>query len=244
MPSVSNPFPQDSHASPVTLVIEDDPAQREALVTFLNLEGIRATGVASLQQAEQWLSGRSCDILILDLGLPDGDGLDWIGRRPELADTGIVMVTARGLPEERIQGIRRGADSYLVKPVNLEELTGIVRNLLRRLTRDRPQHLWSVDPLSWTLTAPNGMDVQLTRSETLVLSVLSQHTGQGTSRDSLISGLGHNPRVYDWRRMEILIRRLRSKVHEAAALELPLRTIYGFGYAFTEPLHIKEGKAA
>lgn len=224
--------------APYTLVVEDDPDQREAIVTFLNLEGIAADGVGSLGLAERWITIHRLDILVMDLGLPDGDGLEWISRQPELQTKGVIITTARGLPEERVKGVRTGVDSYLVKPIHLEELAAVVQNLYRRLNNAKDPVGWTLDGLGWDLVAPNGDKVKLTRSETLVLSVLSDCGGAGASRDALITGLGHKPDLYDWRRMEILVRRLRGKVEQTLGIPLPLRTVHGYGYAFTEPLHV------
>lgn len=232
--------------APYTLVIEDDPDQREAIVTFLNLEGIAADGVGSLSLAERWLSIHRLDILVMDLGLPDGDGLEWIARQPDLETKGVIVTTARGLPEERVKGVKTGVDSYLVKPIHLEELTAVVQNLYRRLNKSKEPEGWTLDALGWDLVAPNGDKVKLTRSETLVLNVLSDCGGTGASRDALIKGLGHKPELYDWRRMEILVRRLRGKVEQTLGIPLPLRTVHGYGYAFTEPIVVssvtKEGR--
>ena len=234
---MQSPSPKPPQA-PYTLVVEDDPDQREAIVTFLNLEGIAADGVGSLGLAERWLSIHRLDILVMDLGLPDGDGLDWIAQQSDLKDKGVIVTTARGLPEERVKGVKTGVDSYLVKPIHLEELTAVVQNLYRRLIKPQQEEGWVLDVLGWELIAPNRERLRLTRSETLVLNVLGGCGGAGASRDALVAGLGHNPDLYDWRRMEILVRRLRGKVEQNLKIPLPLRTVHGFGYAFTEPLTI------
>jgi two-component system OmpR family response regulator len=232
------PTPQ----APYTLVVEDDPNQREAIVTFLNLEGIAADGVGSLKIAERWLAIHRLDVLIIDLGLPDGDGLEWIANFSDLRTKGIIVTTARGRPEERLLGVRAGVDSYLVKPIHLEELTAVVRNVYRRISKPDEQQGWTLDILAWDLTAPNRTMIKLSRSETLVLNVLAQCGGSGASREALIKGLGQNPEIYDWRRMEILVRRLRGKIEQRLGIPLPLRTIHGYGYAFNEPLLITSGE--
>jgi DNA-binding response OmpR family regulator len=223
-------------SAPYTLVVEDDPAQLEATVTFLRLEGIAADGVASLGLAQSWLGAHPVDILVIDLGLPDGDGLQWLSEQSAIKTKGIIITTARGRPQERVLGAKAGVDSYLVKPINLEELAAVVQNLYRRITDPWGRQSWGLDVLGWQLIAPNHARVTLTRNETLVLHTLSTHGGEGASRAALIKGLGSDPNVYDWRRMEILVRRLRAKVERTLEMPMPLRTIHGHGYAFTEPL--------
>ncbi|MEB3224167.1 MAG: winged helix-turn-helix domain-containing protein, partial [Candidatus Sericytochromatia bacterium] len=130
-----------------------------------------------------------------------------------------------------------GADLYLVKPVALEELCLLIKNLMSRLGEATTSHReWVLNKLSWTLQAPNGSQVELTRSEMTLLSELATADGQAVSRDQIVRQLGHQPETYDWRRMEIMARRLRNKVSDTMGCELPLKTVHRFGYAFVDYL--------
>lgn len=220
------------------LVIEDEPDLLEATVTYLQLEGFHVAGVASLGAADDWVRTNSFDILVLDLGLPDGDGLAWLAARPRWQDKGIVITTARGDEHERIHGIKVGADLYLVKPVSLEELSSLLTNLSRRL-QGKSQPCWVLSPLDWTLHSPVGQLVKLTHSELTVLRRLADQPGQTVTRQLLAADLGHDPELYDYRRMEVLIRRLRTKVREVTGLELPLQTAHRLGYAFAALLQTR-----
>jgi len=173
-----------------------------------------------------------CDVLVLDLGLPDGDGREWLAARPDLRARGVIGTTARGDSGDRIAGARAGADAYLVKPVALEELTTLIGNLMRRV-RPTGAGGWSVDAVTWTLRAPSGGTVELTRSEFGLLDALAKRAGAAVRRNDLIHALGHDPSYYDARRMEVLVRRLRSKVQETLSISLPLKTVHGHGYALT-----------
>ena len=219
------------------LVIEDEAALLEALVTYLNIEGYAADGVGSLHAASHWMKTHQFDVLILDLGLPDGDGLKWLNERETLRNKGIIITTARGEDAQRIEGIKVGADIYLVKPIQLEELASLLSNLMKRLSSDTPA-AWMLNRVNWSLQAPSGLAMKLTHSESLLLHKISLHSGQAISRQDLVKSLGHDPETYDFRRMEILIRRLRKKTKETLGNELPLETVHKIGYAFTAAIQI------
>jgi DNA-binding response OmpR family regulator len=218
------------------LIVEDELDLREAIVSFLQLEGFAAHGVANLQQASSWMAHNSHDILVLDLGLPDGDGLEWLQNQPSLRQRGVIITTARGLSKERIAGIKAGADAYFVKPVQLEELAALCGNLLQRL--HQTSEFWALHTTHWTLQCPQGMSLKLTRSEHLVLHRIAQNPGEPVDRNELILQLGKNPEHYDLRRLEVLIRRLRTKTQDMLQQPLPLTTVHKQGYAFTAPIKL------
>lgn len=222
------------------LVIEDEADLREATVAYLQLEGFKAVGVGSLAAAERLLAAQAFELLVLDLGLPDGDAVVWLQQRSDLRDKGIIMTTARGERCARITGVQAGADCYLVKPVDLDELVGLARNLLRRLRRDGPV-TWVLDTVKWTLQAPETISLKLTHSELVILTALARRVGAPVTRDELATALGHNPMFYDPRRLEILVRRLRGKGNDTLGYPLPLETVHAQGYAFTAPMAVMGG---
>jgi DNA-binding response OmpR family regulator len=227
------------------LIIEDEPDLCEAMASFLALDGYSAHGVGSTMAGEEWLRKNVVDIVILDVGLPDGDGIAWLKDNPVMRGKGLIVTTARGELDDRLRGHAIGADAYLVKPVEFAELRLVVRNIANRLAPTRPAGSadWRLDTVTWTLKARNGKTVRLSRSEAVLLNALAADPGETVGRDSLIRALGQSPTAYDPRRMEILVRRLRNKVKTEIGDDLPLTTVHGLGYAFTAAIALSDASA-
>jgi two-component system response regulator PhoP len=218
--------------APSVLLVEDEPDLRDAVVNFLRLDGIKVVDVGSLGEALSSLEQQQFDVILLDLGLPDGDGLELLQQRKDFKETGLIITSARISKEHRLKGIRCGADAYFVKPFDLEELSLQVRNLTRRVRRQQSGY-WRLDEVHWSLVTPMGLAVKLTQSEIRFLKPLMGAAGVPVDRQVLVTSLGHKPDYYDARRMEIMVRRLRKKIDQIGSEALPLQTVYGFGFAFT-----------
>lgn len=219
------------------LIVEDETDLREALCAILNLEGFSAQGVGSIAEYRQWRKTDHCDLLVLDRILPDGDGLDLLKEHRQTDLTPTLIITCEGQTADKIAGMSADADYYLVKPIVTDELIAILRRLSRRIHADPfAQHTWVLDSVRWQLKAPLGSSLPLTRSEVNLLSNFIEKSGVTISRDAIIESLGYNPKHYDLRRLEILVRRLRNKVEKSGVTEFPLSTIYGVGYAFNFPI--------
>jgi two-component system OmpR family response regulator len=219
------------------LVIENEQDVQTALVRYLTLEGLLAQGVGTLIDADTLIRQQAFDILLLDLGLPDGDGIEWLKKRNDLHNKGVIIVTARADGMSRVSGVKAGADVYLVKPVLTEEIVLLIHNLMRRL-RGQAAPAWRLNELSWQLASPDGLQLKLTHSERILLKRFSRSPGQTVSREELTISLGFNPDHYDFRRLETLIRRLRIKAENQFKVPLPLETAHGLGYAFTAEIQL------
>jgi DNA-binding response OmpR family regulator len=219
-------------ANPVRiLVVEDEPALQEAMVTYLNLSGFIADGIGSLAGAKSWMQTHRFDILVLDLGLDDGDGLELLPQF-QLQNKGLIITTARSEPSDRLIGLKAGADVYLVKPVLLEELVANIDNLSRRLNTDANKS-WLLDTSAWLLESPDNRSVKLTLLEMNFLGCLAASPAEVVLKENLIIAMGQKPDDYDPRRMEILVRRLRTKIRNNLECEAPIETVHGRGYVFT-----------
>jgi DNA-binding response OmpR family regulator len=214
----------------VTL-LEDEAIVREELAAFLNKRAHTVTQAGTL--AEFWPLMATTDIAILDLMLPDGSGLDAAAQlRQHVPRAGVIVLTARGAIQDRVQGLNGGADHYLVKPFRLLELAAIIDALLRRLGGG-----WRIAFQQRELIGPDGYRSTLSATEMVLFELLCASPGQVVSRRALIAGLGEDWRNFDERRLDQLISRLRRRWRDGCGQELPLKTEHRKGYSFGEMIH-------
>jgi DNA-binding response OmpR family regulator len=223
------------------LIVEDDEDLRLELSEYLSSVGYTVHGVGTLAAAERVLH-QGFALFLLDINLPDGSGMDFCLRVRPYVRAGIVMMTGRSERELRIQGLKGGADAYLVKPVDPEELDATLQSVLRRSTENRfsivrpaPMPVqWRVDHVRLTLSGPNGQTCKLSKGEALLMAALVLAEGQQISRADLLASFDAQGLASSSRRVEAMISRLRGKVLEEMKLELPIQSVYAKGYAFLD----------
>lgn len=223
--------------TPRILVIEDNADLRIEIVDYLNFSSYYARSVGSIHEMQRALMDSHWDILLLDLGLPDGDG---IAATTQLRETyglqlGIIVVTARGQVEDRVEAISAGADAYLIKPINLKELCVTINHLYRRL-QDKGRGddaVWQLDRQLLQLQCPNKRKVALTMTEALLLDVLIANKGDAVSRELLCGCLPPSSLRHDTRRLDAILSRLRTKVKTETDITLPIHTMRNKGYVFS-----------
>lgn len=219
-------------------VLEDDALLRErVLLPRLREYGFRVTGMETVQDLFHVLETRLPDIVVLDVGLPDGNGFEVTRRlRERSARIGIVMLTGRGETHDRIRGLSEGADAYLSKPVQIDLLAASLHSLARRLLGEAlppASGRWRMDANGWCLLSPAGHSIALTRSERRVMAPLLAASGQLIGREQLIAAMTSNVYDFDPHRLDSLIHRLRKKVAGNIGGEaLPLAAVHGEGYVF------------
>ncbi|MCE9901077.1 two-component system response regulator PmrA [Raoultella terrigena] len=211
------------------LVIEDDALLLQGLILAMQSEGYACDGVASAHEAALSLASNHYSLVVLDLGLPDEDGLHFLARmRREKFSQPVLILTARDTVEDRISGLDTGADDYLVKPFALEELNARIRALLRRHNNQGDSEM-VVGNLRLNITRRQvwlGRDsLDLTPKEYSLLSRLMMKAGSPVHREILYND------IYSWdnepatNTLEVHIHNLRDKVGKAR-----IRTVRGFGY--------------
>jgi DNA-binding response OmpR family regulator len=221
------------------IVVEDDLAQQEEILSFLVYAGHEARGVASGIALDHCLQQFTPEIILLDYNLPGESGAALAGRLRERfgLTTGIVMVTARSQSADRLQCRRAGADNYLVKPIDFNEMLVVIDNLLLRLQpTSAPAQTWKLLLARSELLPPDGSPIPLSNWEMSLLTTLAGESQHKVGRDALIRALGKDPTVYDPRALETSISRLRRKLPTLEDGRNPLQAMRGSGYQFIRPL--------
>ena len=238
----ATPSASGGHSAKI-MVVDDDVRLRDLLRRYLTEQGFQVVTAESAPAMNKlWLRERY-DLLVLDLMLPGEDGLS-ICRR--LRDAGtrmpIIMLTAKGDDNERIEGLEAGADDYLPKPFNPRELDARIRAVLRRQVREVPgapsrdsQHVafgpWALD-LSRRILSRGDEEHSLTTGEFAVLKALVQHPREPLTRDKLMS----LARGREWSAMErsidVQVSRLRRLLEDDPSKPRYVQTVWGVGYVF------------
>ncbi|MBL4596889.1 MAG: response regulator [Robiginitomaculum sp.] len=212
------------------LVVDDDDRIRNLLKKYLTQQGFRVSTAADATKARKLMKTLSFDLLILDIMMPGESGLDLTNSLREKNNVPILLLTARGEAEERIAGLRVGADDYLSKPFEPEELVLRVQAILRRSMRVELDGSilvfgdWRFNPATGGLDGANGR-IALTDSEANLLRALAKTPGEAVSRLSLSRDTDAAERSVD-----VQMARLRRKIEENPKNPRFLQTIRGAGY--------------
>jgi DNA-binding response OmpR family regulator len=221
------------------LIVEDDPDIADLVAHYLDKAGFATDRIASGRDALAAIAAKPPDLVILDLMLPQVDGLEvcrTVRSDRKTAGIPIIMLTARGDESERIVGLELGADDYLAKPFSPNELVARVRALLRRAQRGASQSRTLVyGPIvvdtERHVVSFAGRDVTLTAKEFLLLEYLLQHRGRVLSRDVLLTDVWGYRYTGGTRTVDVHVRRLREKL---PMLVDALVTVKQFGYKLIE----------
>lgn len=234
-------IPDDALAGLRVALVEDDDEQRLLMVEDLRARGVDCEGLASAEALYRHLAARSCDIVVLDVGLPGEDGFSVAAYlRQNAAGTpvpGIVMLSGRGSPRDISRGLGDGADLYLVKPFDPDVLAAGLYSLRRRLAPAATQTAqagWLLLAEGWNLCGPNGQSLALTEQERAFLQRLFATPATPVDRDTLIASLTDEPWDFDPHRLEVLVHRLRGRVKAAIGHSLPVRAVRGAGYLLVD----------
>ena len=224
------------------LIVDDDHSMRTMLIEYLAGHGFRADGAASAGEAMSAFAAKSYDLVLLDLGLPDGDGTELASRWREQTPVPIVYITGRHEEADLVMGLELGADDYITKPFSLREVLARMRAVMRRASAaaqtpvTRGKHPRAYRFAGWTLnlntrrlTAADQTVVPLTNAEFNILVVFLSAPQRIISREKLLESTRAFDDIYD-RAIDVQILRLRRKIEADPKNPTLLRTERGAGY--------------
>ncbi len=228
------------------LVVEDEPVTRQRLVVALERSGFGVVEAESAEGARRILARSKPIVVLLDLGLPGENGLELARELGGDPDIGVIIVTQRTDSAARIEGLGLGADDYVCKPFEQDELMLRIRNLRQRVAAARKTgggtrirfDGWTMDMDGRTLSHPENGPVSLTRNEFDVLSALARNQGKVMSRDRILDVTGGADRVSFDRAVDSTIKRLRKKIERNPSAPDLVKTVHGVGYVFAAQVDI------
>lgn len=228
-------------------IIEDDPDVRALLARSLGADGYQVTALDSGSGFSSTIAANAVDLVILDIGLPDVDGLTITREIRRNSDVGIIIVSGRGDLADRVVGLEIGADDYVTKPFEPREILARVRSVLRRGPRHDAMAApamatpaicyefgdWVLDATAQSLTDIAGLPVTLTSGEYRLLETLVTRANRVLTRDQLMDVCyGNNTPAFD-RSVDVGIGRLRRKLRDDARNPRIIRTVRNGGYIFS-----------
>ncbi len=228
------------HSLGVVLVVEDDEGLRRALRLALQDEGYSVDDVEDVDAAVTLMSERFPDLVLIDIMLPGGSGLDLCRTIRQTSQVPIIIVTARDDSHDVVAGLEAGADDYVTKPFVFKELAARIRALLRRARG--PTDEGSVMEFAGLQISPeegtvmlDGDAVHLTRTEFVLLCELAQNPRKVLTRDVLLANVWGYDYFGDGRVVDAHIRRLRKKIEPDPSEPMFVVTVRGLGYKFDPP---------
>ena len=224
-------------SAPLVYLVDDDEDFLEEMLSGLIRHGLNVQGFTSAASLYRAYAARPSDIVILDIGLDGEDGLSIAAHLRASHLVGIIMATGRGSIDDRVDGLRTGADAYLVKPIDVRELSATVIALNGRLNKltiplPPPQNpRWALADGGWVLTDGLGRRLLLTTAEQLVLGRLFSERDKVVERHALVEALGEDIYDFNYAHLDTIVSRLRRRASKAD-MALPLYAVRGKGFTF------------
>ena len=223
------------------LVLEDEIGIRSFVSINLKREGYEIIEAGSGQEAIEQLSNHpDISIALLDVMLPDMSGIEICKFiRQQFDQIGVIMLTAKGQEEDKLEGFISGADDYMVKPFSIKELLVRVSALIRRVKKDENKFKSNEiisDPFILNIDKrklyKNGIEIELTPTEFSIVKYLMVNAKKSLSRDQILSEVWGSNYLYDFKIVDVNIRRIRNKIEDDPSKPKYIQTVWGNGYCF------------
>ncbi|MEG2784009.1 MAG: response regulator transcription factor [Lachnospiraceae bacterium] len=216
------------------LIIEDDKALSSGIVLALQREELAMTQCFDLASAREKTAARAFDLLLLDINLPDGNGLDFMKELRKTRNVPVILLTANDLEGDIVAGLELGADDYITKPFSLAVLRARVHTQLRKQAGVenyvQDGFCFHFDRMEFS---KDGKPVELSKTEQRLLKLLVDNKGSTLRRATLVDRIWTDGAEYvDENALSVTVKRLRDKLEENPAKPLYLKTVYGIGYTW------------
>lgn len=224
------------NAGPLVLVVEDEPPLRRFLRTSLRTNGFRLIEAGTAEQALSAMKENRPELLLLDLGLPDADGIDLTKRLREWTETPIVVISARGREEDKVRAFEAGADDYLTKPFGVKELLARMRVALKHAANDAAKMPSALEfgrlkiDVEARLVTVGGREVHLTPTEYKCLVLLARHAGKVLTHEKILREVWGPASAGETHYVRVRMAELRKKLELDPAHPRILMTEPGIGY--------------
>ena len=223
------------------LVLEDEIGIRSFVSINLKREGYEIIEAGTGSEAIEQLSNHpDISIALLDVMLPDMSGIDVCKFiRQQFDQIGVIMLTAKGQEEDKLEGFMSGADDYIVKPFSIKELLVRVSALIRRVKKDENKFKSNEiisDPFILNIDKrklyKNGIEIELTPTEFSIVKYLMVNAKKSLSRDQILNEVWGSNYLYDFKIVDVNIRRIRNKIEDDPSKPKYIQTVWGYGYCF------------
>jgi len=230
---------------PHLLIVEDDELVQSLMGAYLQRDGFAISLALTGKEMLASIDSERIDLVLLDLNLPDEDGLSLARQVRARSDLPIIVITARKGKSDRLAALEVGADDYLTKPFDPDELVLRVRNILGRTgNSDGPSARsevyrfagWVLDMDARSVTSPGGDAVAFTRAELNLLAALVKAPNRVLSRGHLLDAVSHDADSPTDRLIDVLVSRIRKKIEPEPKKPTLLTTVVGCGYKFSVPV--------
>lgn len=213
------------------LIVEDDKALNNGIALALRDANILFESAFDLRTARILTASKKFDLIILDVNLPDGSGLDFLADIKEYHDTPVILLTANDMETDIVSGFELGADDYITKPFSLAVLRARVNVQLRK--KKKASNIYKTDKYSFDFDklefTVDKNAVELSKTEQKLLRILIENRGNTVTRDSLYDGIWIDGCEFvDENALSVAVKRLRDKLGSSN----PIKTIYGIGYTW------------
>lgn len=218
------------------LLVEDDHTLSDGICMVLSTDGITIRQCASLYMAREQVQSGNFDLIILDINLPDGNGLDFLRELRRKSAVPVILLTANDTELTIVSGLELGADDYITKPFSLAVFRARVNTQLRR-TENASSGVIAIDRFSFDFERmeymKDGVSIELSKTEQKLLRLLVVNRGQTMPRASLVDRIWTDGAEYvDENALSVTVKRLRDKLEDIPAKPRYIQTVYGLGYTW------------